>query len=356
VYNVRGQLQARPFDPGKGEFLGQPSMIADGVNPGRWWYASTNGILAFRHNYGAQFQLSWVGRDGKPLGTLSDPGVIADPAISPDQKSIVFDRSNDNNVDLWTFDLARNNAARFTFEPGTDARASWSPDGKNIIYASQRNTSWFVVERPANGVGQEAILESNVGDNWAPASVSKDGKWLAVIEASPVHSVILLRSRGEPKKTVRIQEHESERDAVFSPDGRWLLYSTVPSSVREVLVQSVPKEAGGSATAVGKWQISTGGGSQPVWRADGKEIFYVARNGMMTAVPVEAGPDFFRPGTPKSLFQTRLEFDETRNGASRARQYDVTADGQRFLLNQHVTDAADAPINIVVNWPKLLAK
>jgi len=213
-----------------------------------------------------------------------------------------------------------------------------------------------VVERPANGVGQEAILESNVGDNWAPASVSKDGKWLAVIEASPVHSVILLRSRGEPKKTVRIQEHESERDAVFSPDGRWLLYSTVPSSVREVLVQSVPKEAGGSATAVGKWQISTGGGSQPVWRADGKEIFYVARNGMMTAVPVEAGPDFFRPGTPKSLFQTRLEFDETRNGASRARQYDVTADGQRFLLNQHVTDAADAPINIVVNWPKLLAK
>ena len=96
------------------------------------------------------------------------------------------------------------------------------------------------------------------------------------------------------------------------------------------------------------------GGSQPAWRADGKEIFFVAPDGMMMAVPVESGEDFFRPGTPKPLFQTRLEFDPL-SGLG-VRQYDVTPDGQRFLLNQHVADSTDAPITVVVNWPKLLEK
>ena len=120
----------------------------------------------------------------------------------------------------------------------------------------------------------------------------------------------------------------------------------------------MPKEAGGSANTVGKWQISTTGGSQPAWRADGKEIFYVAPDGMMMAVPVESGEDFFRPGTPKPLFQTRLEFDPTLSMALYhwVRQYDVTPDGQRFLLNQHVADSTDAPITVIVNWPKLLQK
>jgi hypothetical protein len=126
--------------------------------------------------------------------------------------------------------------------------------------------------------------------------------------------------------------------------------SIQPATRREVLVQSVPKEAGGSPNAVGKWQISTAGGGQPVWRADGKEIFYVAPDSMMMAVPVESGENFFRPGAPKALFPTRLDLDPP------AREYDVTADGQRFLLNQRLPDNPDAPITVVVNWPKLLEK
>ena len=112
----------------------------------------------------------------------------------------------------------------------------------------------------------------------------------------------------------------------------------------------MPKEAGGSANTVGKWQISTAGGSQPAWRADGKEIFFIAPDGTMTVVPIESGPDFFRPGTPKPLFRTRLELDPS------TRQYDVTPDGQRFLLNQRLPDTGESPITVVVNWPKLLAK
>jgi eukaryotic-like serine/threonine-protein kinase len=174
-------------------------------------------------------------------------------------------------------------------------------------------------------------------------------------EASALHSIVAIQSREESSKIVRLQGRQTERDGTISPDGRWLLYSSVPAARREVLVQSVPKGVGGAASAVGKWQISTAGGSQPTWRADGKEIFFVAPDGMMMAVPIESGENFFRPGAPKPLFRTRLAFDPGSTNLV-AREYDVTSDGQRFLLNQHVADSTDAPITVVVNWPKLLAK
>ena len=138
------------------------------------------------------------------------------------------------------------------------------------------------------------------------------------------------------------------RDGSFSPDGRWMLYASSPAGRHEVFVQSLPAEVGGAPNAVAKFQISTAGGSQPVWRADGKEIFYVALDGKMTAVPIEFGENFFRPGTPKPLFQTSLA------AAPALRDYDVTPDGQRFLLNQPVAEPGGPPITVIVNWPKLL--
>jgi len=355
LYNVRGQLLARPFDLNKLEFTGEPAVIADGVGGGRWWYASATGLLAFRHNYGTQYQFSWFSRDGRTLGTIGDPGLLSVPRISPDQKAIAFQRTSDQNPDVWTFDLMRNTSARFTFEPGADSFPVWSPDGKSIVYESTRGGGWLVVERPASGVGKEMIIAGPAGNVLAPTAVSHDDRWLVLTEASALHSIITIRSREDSSKVVRVQDRQTERDGSISPDGRWLLYSSIPATRREVLVQSVPKEAGGSASAVGKWQISTAGGSQPTWRADGKEIFFVAPDGLMMGVPVESGEDFFRPGAPKPLFQTRLEVDPgSTNVVPRA--YDVTPDGQRFLLNQHVADSTDAPITVIVNWPKLLAK
>ena len=331
----------------KAEFTGQPGLLADAVTGNRSWSPSNNGLLAFRHNYGAPNQLTWVGRDGRELGAVGGQGLFSGPRISPDQKTIAVDRMSDQNVDIWTFDLTRNTFARFTFEPGIDSNPIWSSDGKSVIYFSARDSRPFVVERPANGIGSEKTLPA---EGLAPSSMSADGRWLVFRESSPVHSVLIVRSREDNKKVIRIQERETELDGSISPDGRWFLYSSVPSTRREVLVQSMPKEAGGSASAVGKWQISTAGGSQPAWRADGKEIFFVAPDGTMMAVPIESGSDFFRPGTPKPLFRTRLDFDPNR------RQYDVTPDGQRFLLNQRLPDTGESPITVVVNWPKLLEK
>ena len=151
-------------------------------------------------------------------------------------------------------------------------------------------------------------------------------------------------------KSLPIGDGELATDGSVSPDGRWILGCSTPAGRQEILVRSMPKEAVGSSNAAAKFQISTAGGSQPAWRGDGKEIFYLAEDGKMMAVPVESGEGFFRPGTPKVLFQTRIDT------GSQIRDYDVTPDGQRFLLNQSLAGAADAPITIIVNWPRLLDK
>ena len=131
-------------------------------------------------------------------------------------------------------------------------------------------------------------------------------------------------------------------DATLSPDGRWLLFSN-DIVHPEVFVQSVPPERGG------KWQISRAGGGNAVWRADGKEIFYLAADGKLMSVAVESNENFFRPGTPEPLFQTRMV-------PSFFREYDVTHDGKRFLLNVPIADPGEEPITVIVNWPRLLRK
>ena len=191
---------------------------------------------AFRHNYGTQYQFSWFSRDGRTLGTIGDPGLLSVPRISPDQKAIAFQRTSDQNPDVWTFDLMRNTSARFTFEPGADSFPVWSPDGKSIVYESTRGGGWLVVERPASGVGKEMIIAGPAGNVLAPTAVSHDDRWLVLTEASALHSIITIRSREDSSKVVRVQDRQTERDGSISPDGRWLLYSSIPATRREVLV------------------------------------------------------------------------------------------------------------------------
>ncbi len=355
LYNLRYQLLARPFDLDKLEFIGQPTVIADGVGVARWWAASSTGLLAFRRTYGMQFQLAWFSRDGRPLGTVGDPGLLGAPRISPDQKTVAFQRTDERNTDIWTFDLARNTAARFTFEPTIEAAPVWSSDGKKILYASGNDLiSLGTAERSANGVGQAAVVATG---RKVPTAVSHDGRWLVLTDGGgEIPGSIVIRAREDANKAIRIQGRGTESDGSLSPDGRWLLYTSISAARREVLVQSLPEEVGGSAAAAGKWQISVAGGGQPTWRADGKEIFFVAPDGMMMSALVESGENFFRPGTPNPLFHTSLEFDQGFGVDRLGRQYDVTPDGQRFLLSQHVSNGTDAPITVVVNWPKLLEK
>jgi eukaryotic-like serine/threonine-protein kinase len=153
------------------------------------------------------------------------------------------------------------------------------------------------------------------------------------------------------RKPIPFQEIAyQDQDGAISPDGRWLLYSSEQTGRREIFVQSLPVAAGGSATGASKWKISTAGGSRPAWRADGKEIFFVGADGKMMAVPVESGPLAFKPGVPKPLFQTRLEYDAV------VRSFDVSSDGKRFLLAHPVAEGAAVPLTVILNWSTLLNK
>ncbi len=344
----RPELLARPFDPEKLDFTGEAVGIANGNFGNRGWYASSTGLLIYRDQNSTQSQLSWFSRDGKLLSAVGEAGVVGYPRISSDQKSVAFTRSTESRTDVWTFDLARNTSARLTFDGATSP--VWSADGGNILYRTGNGRGAFISERSANGAGMEKVVITDTTNRLRPISVSHDGRWLVINESTALHSIVMLQSLEDPGKVVRIEDRNTERDPSLSPDSRWVLYSTVPAGRREVLVQSIPKEAGGTASIVGKWQVSTDGGEQPVWRDDGKEIFYLAADGKLMAVPIESGETFFRPGEPKPVFQTRLDRE------AGARQYDVSWDGQRFLLNVRSTEVSDAPITLIVNFPKLLAK
>ena len=318
--------------------------IADSVQGGPTFSVSNKGILMFRHIRPSPTQLTWFARDGRPVGVVGEAGTLGRPRISPDQQTVAFSRTTDGNSDVWLLDLARNSTRKFTLEPGADANPVWSADGQRLFYASRRQNEILLVERPANGLGEERIVtQGRAGAAPTPWAASRDGQWLVVAETGVGQSRLALLSLIDGK-SVPVTETASASSGSVSPDGRWLLYTLNSSGRSEVFVRTLPKEAGGSAAA-GQWPIAFSGGAEPKWRADGKEIFYLSPEGALMAVPVESGENFFRPGTPRELFQTR-----------EASSFDVTADGQRFLVNQRVSDSSDTPVTVILNWPQLLKK
>jgi serine/threonine protein kinase len=342
-------IRARPFDPVKGEFTGEEARVADTRLNGPAFAASRNGVLAFRRASTDHVGLTWVGRDGKVLGSTMELPMLRAPRLSPDEKTIAVNQADPANSDIWLSYVDRDVSTKFTFEPGLDAGPLWSPDGKSVLYTSSRAKSeLLIVERPASMVGDETILFTGPGlTSLNVTGISRDGRWLAASAGQGGRILLIPRPSGMP---INFAEGHRENGGSFSPDGRWLLFTAMPSNVREVFVQSLPTQAGGSPKAVGRFQISAGGGGQPSWRADGKEIFYVAADGKMMAVPVESGDASFRPGVAKPLFTTTL------NPSAGAREYDVTHDGQRFLINQASSGEKETPITVIINWPRLLQR
>jgi len=340
IYNSGGRLLAQGFDPEKGEMKGEPLMIADSVMTGPTWSTSDTGMISFPHFSQTRRQLTWIRRDGTRIGVLGEAGDITWPIIAPDQKTVVFKEIQGN--DLWIFDPARNASSRLTFE-NSGTNPVWTPDGSHIIYSTIHQRIPYIVERPVNGVGTETILKKfDNTDGRNPTAITSDGHWISYGEGGggDRHALFISRPEG---KIVSFPEPQVDF-ASISPDGHWVVYATSASSRSEIFVQSSPKEIGGIASVV-KFQVSASGGRTPRWRADGKEIFYISPEGMMTSVPVESGPGVFRPGAPKALFD-----------AGEIPNYDVTADGQRFLLPSIAAGTLDTPMTIILNWPQLLRK
>jgi Tol biopolymer transport system component len=350
LFGQGGRLMARPFDPSKGQLLGDPLPVADSLGGGLSWSASANGFLAFRALRDMTTELVWFDREGRSLGRVSPPGVRARfqgtrgsyPMLSPDEKLIAMARRDQGRDHLWVMDIERGITTRITPAEGTGVRSVWSRDGTSLFYSAPRRGPAILVKR-ADATGSEQIV-AEVEVSRFPTDVSPDGRWLAT--DSNARDVVLMPLAGGKAITFSTDG----MDASFSPDGRWIVYISETTGQLEIFVEPAPSAVGGPDNVRGRWQISTAGGTMPVWRDDGKELFYVSPDGTMMAAAVDSGHSYFRPGTPKRLFKTTLQFTNAR------RNYDVTRDGKRFLMEQVVTSRSEEPITIVMNWPKLLGR
>ncbi len=357
---MRGEtLMAQAFDHDKLELRGDPAPVAEQVLlaplAGEAQYsASENGVLVyFKGSSGGDVQMTWFDREGKRLGTVGQPADYSNPALSPDEKRLavgIRDRQTKTR-DLWVFDLVRGTSSRFTFDPAEDLNPVWSPDGNRIAFTSERKGPRNLYVKPASGIGQEeALLESEARksvEQWSP-----DGRYLVFnINVSNVstarqanNDLWLLPLSGDRKPQPLLQTPFNENQAQVSPNGRWFAYQSFEARRPEVYVQNFPPSGG-------KWQVSTTGGNEPQWRADGKELFYLqAGAGRLMAVDVQTGSAAFEAGIPKPLFDVPLGGITARN------RYVATRDGRRFLFLTRIEDTSGPPFVAVVNWPQALRR
>ena len=349
VFVRQGTLVARRLDLASGVLTGDPVTLADRVgedpDAGRGGFAvSGGGLVAYRAGGGASRQLTWVDRTGTAVGVADEPDAnyLHGPELSPDGRRVAMWRTVQGNTDLWLLDVLRRGMPRLTFDAAADSVPVWSPDGMRLAFTSNRAGPFNLYVKASNGSGAEARLVDSPNP-MVPQDWSKDGRWLLYYEVHPTTGRDLWTiDMTSPDHTPRVVANTPAQEALaqFSPDGRWVAYQTNESGRFEVVVQPFP-EAGS------KWQVSAAGGVAPRWRADGQELYFVAPDATMMAVPVRAAGASFDASTPVPLFPTRI----VDGGASSMvrPQYAVARDG-RFLINRPVADAAAAPITLILNW------
>jgi serine/threonine protein kinase len=352
---LRGNtLVAQPFDAQSLRFTGEPVPIADGVDRGpgaRGAFSisrtvSSNGVLAYRGI--GDTRLQWLDRDGRVLETIGPPGHYANPALSPDGRRAAvarLDRAT-GSLDIWLIEIARGVLSRFTFDPSSEDMPLWSPDGSRIIFRAAGRGSPGFFDKASSGTGpQERVLNVSLFGN--PLGWSRQGRALVYGDqaARTLNNLWEVPRFGDPAPVALVQSEFQEIQGQPSPDGRWLAYVSNESGRYEVYVRSL--------TGEGKWPVSTTSGLEPKWRRDGKEIFYLAADRSLMSVAVRSTASTFEVSTPTRLFETRMS---TLPNTSYARnQYDVTPDGQRFLINQPSGDASASSITVVVNWQAALS-
>src|ERR1700722_1449844 len=247
-------------------------------------------------------RLTWFDRQGKAVGTIGDPGVYRTLAISPDGKRVAAERTDPQtqNRDIWLLDATSGATTRFTSDPGWDAFPMWSPDGSRIIFTSNRSGVYDLYQKASSGAGNEAVLYQST-EGKGPNSWSPDGKFLIYYSlGQPTHLRLLAVDGPADRKPVPLVDPQfSSVTGKFSPDGRWIAYTSNESGKNEVSVRPFDAATGSAGSPV---IVTSGGGRTPLWRGDGKELFYITQDGMATALEVKAGAAF-QVGVPKPLFK-----------------------------------------------------
>ncbi len=352
LYQRETTLMAQPFDAKRLETVGEAFPLAEQVQQGvgnvtaGFFSVSENGILAYQAgNENGSSQLTWFDRSGKQLGVLGDQAVYSSVRLSPDGKRAtvnVIDPQS-GRPDIWLYEVARNRRTRFTFDPAQERLLAWSPDGSSIAFSSNRKGHFDIYQKASSGAGnEELLLESNFDKQ--PTSWSRDGRFLLywTIDPKTQADIWILPLSGDRTPFPFLNTEFNEGNGQFSPDGRWIAYFSTESGRVELYVAPFPGPGG-------KRQISTSGATVPArWRGDGKEIFYLAPDNKLMAAEVNGQGATLEVGAVRALFEVR------RGGPGSV--YDVTGDGQRFLVNTAVEQKTSSPITLVVNWTADLKK
>jgi Tol biopolymer transport system component len=349
LFARQGTLFAQPFDTDRLTLTGNQSAIAVDIPYGTLLtraaaFASAAGVIAYRSSPQDLVQnLAWFDRSGRQLKRIDAIDRARGVSLSSDGRRVTLSREQTPAVtDVWVVDISREAPTKFTINRASNP--TWSPDGNRIVY-TRSGTSDLYVNSTSSGGAEELLfqsLNSKSATDWSP-----DGHFVLYRESDPKggYDIWAVAVNGERKAFPLVQTPSDERDGQFSPDGKWIAYQSNESGRYEIYVQPFPGPGP-------KSMVSNGGGTQVRWRRDGSELFYVAPDRRMMAVPTRSSSNgAVEAGTPLALFQTRLA--STAGIAGGRQQYDVSRDGQQFLMNTYAdtgNEIGTSPITLILNW------
>lgn len=347
LFFMRGRrILAQVFDPNQAEVKGDLFTLAEevgfvqslGLEPVT---ASDGGLMAYQRTNTTKRQLVWYDREGRRLGALGRPGNYGPARISHDAARVAVNRvvSGGETADLWILDAKSGAATQFTSGVTHEGSPAWSPDDSRLVFFSNPSGHFDLYEKLLRGGPEEPLVRTDMekyASDWSP-----DGRYILYGNINPNTNsdVWVLPASGDRKPFPYLQTVSSEGYAVFSPDGKWVAYQSDESGKAEVYVERFPRPEGASAK---RWQISVAGGGLPKWRRDGKELYYISAEGRLMAAAVKES-ETFQADPPRVLFQSLL-VPKTWN------LFDVTPDGERFLVNTPMDWASTSPITVVANW------